>query len=282
MKYTSASTLTANSTLIEVVDHYIGTRSPNLARATTRHYSKCRKWLPKNEVLAKPASDVSVADIDAVLATLNDRPGAKLGVKRLLSAAISESIRHGVRQDNPVFFTRVVDRVAGHKRWPKDAPLKAMRKAKSSYLRMTIALMYFTAQRLSDVISLTPNHRSGDRLMVTQQKTGADVVIPIVPELDKLLKAAEALGLPYYIRSRSADTIRQAWHRERKPLGLEGYTLHGLRKTASCEAAEGGATEAELQALLGHRSAAAALIYRRQADQYQLAESAMYKRWKNG
>jgi integrase len=54
-------------------------------------------------------------------------------------------------------------------------------------------------------------------------------------------------------------------------------SFHGLRKTASAWLAEAGATDAEIDSILGHVDPKMTRLYRRQADQRITAKSAMGK-----
>lgn len=59
--------------------------------------------------------------------------------------------------------------------------------------------------------------------------------------------------------------------------GLEGTTLHGLRKTLRKLLAEQGATTRELMDVLGHDAIAHAELYSRAADQEAMARSGLDK-----
>lgn len=142
---------------------------------------------------------------------------------------------------------------------------------------LALRLMYATGQRLSDVERWTPEHLSGATLKFHQKKTGNLVQLTLPEEMTYVLgDLGRAPGQRYIQVPR--HKIYRTWNRVREELGMSDYTPHGLRKSASCEAAEGGATEAELQAMLGHKTPRAAMIYRQEADQGILAASAMSKR----
>ena len=67
------------------------------------------------------------------------------------------------------------------------------------------------------------------------------------------------------------------FRRELKRLGIRGLVFHGLRATAATRLAEAGATDRELMAILGHRSARMVTRYTRGADQKRLATAAITK-----
>jgi integrase len=57
------------------------------------------------------------------------------------------------------------------------------------------------------------------------------------------------------------DSVRQAFARARKSVGMEGFTFHDLRHTGQTLAASTGATIKDLMRRLGHASSAAANRY---------------------
>jgi len=59
-------------------------------------------------------------------------------------------------------------------------------------------------------------------------------------------------------------------------LGIEGYTMHGLRKNAGMELAEAGAEVMEIM-VLGHKTPKMAMYYCEQARQARMNENAVAK-----
>ena len=78
-------------------------------------------------------------------------------------------------------------------------------------------------------------------------------------------------------RPRSAEGLTNDWRRWTGRAGLEGTTLHGLRKTLGKLLAEEGATTRELMDALGHDAIAHAELYSREAAQETMAKSAFGK-----
>jgi integrase len=76
-----------------------------------------------------------------------------------------------------------------------------------------------------------------------------------------------SLGKPWAISSFS-DRFKE-WCKE---AGLPHCSAHGVRKAGAVLAAEGGATDAEMQALFGWKSQKQAARYRRKADNAKLAD----------
>lgn len=117
---------------------------------------------------------------------------------------------------------------------------------------------------------------------VVQQKTGAELWVPIAPELEAAMKACPARGLtligdangrPLKRAALSAlmrSAIRQA---ELPPRCVS----HGLRKAAMRRLAEHDATAKQIAAVSGHKTLKEIERYTNAADQKKLARAGMDK-----
>jgi integrase len=156
--------------------------------------------------------------------------------------------------------------------------------------RLAFELLLCTAQRRSDVVRMGPQHVRGDALHVRQDKTGAQLVIPIHADLQAALSAmrathpassSRAIRPLTFITSKSGrqfsgndfSTLFRTWC---DAAGLpRRCTAHGLRKAAARRLAERGATTHQIAAITGHRSLGEVQRYTRAADQARLAREAM-------
>jgi integrase len=64
-------------------------------------------------------------------------------------------------------------------------------------------------------------------------------------------------------------------------IGMDGYSVHGLRKNAAVTLAEVGCEPHEIMAITGHKTLAMITHYTKRANQKRLADRAMEK-WKAG
>jgi integrase len=147
-------------------------------------------------------------------------------------------------------------------------------------LRLAFDILLYTAQRVGDVVRM---HRSDIRngvITVVQQKTGAEVFVPLHPALGRSIKAAPASGI-YLVGDKNGRPITRRTLTvlisvATKAAGLPAECVaHGLRKAALRRLAEHGATSKEMQAISGHRSLAETERYTQQADQRRLARAAI-------
>ena len=118
-------------------------------------------------------------------------------------------------------------------------------------------------------------------LYVKQEKTGAELVIPIHPELAAVI-AATPSGHLTFLTTRFGRPFEGSgfshWFRGAcDQAGLPHCSPHGLRKAAARRLAEAGCTAHEIGAITGHASLAELVRYTRAADQRRLAEAAMAK-----
>ena len=135
-------------------------------------------------------------------------------------------------------------------------------------------------QRRSDIVHLGRQHIRDGMLQIRQKKTGAELAIPIHPELqvmisnttDRLTFLVNELGIAFTVGSFSN------WFRAACDMAnLHHCSAHGLRKAAARRLAEAGCTVHEIAAITGHASLREIVRYTRAADQRRLATAAMDK-----
>ena len=117
---------------------------------------------------------------------------------------------------------------------------------------------------------------------VIQQKTGAELYVPIAPELDAAMKACPAKGLSLIGDANGRPLKRDALsHLMRVAIREAGLpprcVSHGLRKAAMRRLAEEDATAKQIAAVSGHKTLKEVERYTKAADQKKLARAAMDK-----
>ncbi len=150
--------------------------------------------------------------------------------------------------------------------------------------RLAMALLAFTGQRRSDVIRLGPLHARAGRLSFTQKKNETRkpvaVEIPILPVLAKII-GASTCGTQTYLVSESGGPWANGSFGNRFRIwcmeaDLPHCSSHGLRKAASCAAAEGGATDQQMMAIFGWKTPAMAQRYTLKASRSKMADASMH------
>lgn len=205
-----------------------------------------------------------------------------LSVMRLLfEFAITDNC---VRTNPTAGVKPIRARVKGFTDWPDEA-IAAFEKRWPSGTRerLALCLLLYTGQRRGDMVRMGRQHRSGDNIRVTQNKTGVSLVIPmharLVAEInasackDQLTFLCTAFGRPF-----SAAGFGN-WFRDVvdavPDLKGSGLTAHGLRKAAARRLAEAGCSALQIAAITGHKTLKEVSRYTAAADQGRMARDAM-------
>ncbi len=164
-----------------------------------------------------------------------------------------------------------------------DAEAEAALRVLSEPLRRAVVLALHTAQRRGDLVRVTWTDIGPDSVRVRQQKTGAQLAVPLTRALRDELAAwradtrsttilARADGRPW-----TATDLSAALKREQARRGLPLRSIHGLRKLAAQRLAEAGCTTHEIAAVTGHRTLAMIQLYTAAAQQETLATAAVHR-----
>jgi len=209
-----------------------------------------------------------------------ERPAMANLTRAVMRRLMSLAVKRKLRLDNPFAAVEAYE-VGTHHTWT-DAELRKYEKrwALGTRQRLAYALLLYTDQRVGDVAKMRRADIEGGLIHVVQDKTGAELWVPIHPELDRAMKAYPAKGL---------TLIGDAHGRPIKAAGLSGVIRkaagkaglpkrcvpHGLRKALQRMLAEHGATDKEMQAMSGHTTLTETARYSKMADQKRLAVAAM-------
>jgi integrase len=197
-------------------------------------------------------------------------------LRRLFAYAIKKELR----TDNP--FSGIEPYKLGtHHTWT-EAEIAKYRIAWPIGTRERLAfdLLLYTGQRVGDVAAMRRSDLTSGVIHVTTQKTGAELDIPIHPDLLKSIKACPNQGLTLFGspngRPISAMALSALVARAVQAAGLPKECVpHGLRKSAMRRLAEHGSTSKEIASVSGLRSLKEIERYTDAADQAQLARSAV-------
>jgi integrase len=127
------------------------------------------------------------------------KPHTARNFLKALRGVIAVAMTAGLRTDDPTAGIRVRVRAsAGFKTWSEDAIAQfESRHPIASKARLAFGLLVYTAQRRGDVIHMGRQHVKDGFMRVVQQKTGAVLEIPIIPELREILAAQPADHLTF-------------------------------------------------------------------------------------
>lgn len=224
--------------------------------------------------------DLRARHVEEMMAELLPHRTAANMLRKRLAGLMKFAIRIGMTRENPVAAVRPLKvKGGGFHTWNDDeiATFES-RHPVGTIARLAFDLLIWTGQRGGDVRLLGPGHVRGKRLVVTQEKTGAVVSLPILPPLAASILATPTRGLvfllsehgkPYSVKgfgNKFRDWCDQA--------GLGHCSAHGLRKAAARRFAEAGCSNQQIKAWTGHTTDSEVARYTAAASQELLADAA--------
>lgn len=155
------------------------------------------------------------------------------------------------------------------KRWPRGTRERVM-----------FDLFLYTGLRRGDAAQVGKQHVKDGAISIDTEKTGMRVTIPIQPELQKTLDAGPTGPLAFIAapngQSLTKEYLGNLFREACRAAGVR-KSAHGLRKAAATNAANRGATVAELEALFGWAGGQMAALYTRSANREALSKGAAAK-----
>ena len=228
-----------------------------------------------------PATSVSVAWLDAILAQMSGTPAAANDLRKVLTGLMDHACRLGWRVDNPVKLTDRYRAGPGIHDWT-DAEIEQYRSHHKlgSMARLTMELALNTAARRCNVNKIERDHIKGGYITVAHVKDNNVATVPMLATTRAALDALPAAPIKYLVTTAFGKPFTDAGlgNRMRKwcnEAGLPHCSIHGLRKAISRKMAEAGATDAQGQAVTGHKKNDTFVYYRAGANRKALATEAL-------
>ena len=211
------------------------------------------------------------------------RPAMANLTRAILQKVYRVGLREGLCSANP-FLGIEAYKVGSHHSWT-EGELRQFeeRWPVGTRERLAYALLLHTAQRVGDVAKMRRHDIVDGELHVIQEKTGAELYLPVVPELEQAMRGYPARGMTLIGTETGAPltaaTLSLLMRKAIREAGLPGKCKsHGLRKSALRRLAEEGKTEKQIASVSGHRSLREIARYTAAADQRRLARDAMTKK----
>jgi integrase len=147
--------------------------------------------------------------------------------------------------------------------------------------RLAFGVLLYTGLRRGDAVRAGPAMVTGGLLTIKTEKTGRELVLPILAPLRQSLEAGPVGRETWIAGERGGPLTKESfgtWFKSAcKGAGLAHCSAHGLRKAGATRAANGGATVAQLEAIFGWDGGGMASLYTKKADRERLAREAMSK-----
>jgi len=247
---------------------------------------RARRWIIERFCREHGDKRVALLQREHIVKMMAERakqPGKANNLRKMLRAMMKHAIDIGLRNDDPTRDIRAIRvKSDGHHSWTDDeiAQFEGHHPI-GSRARLALALLLYTGQRRGDVVRMGAQHVRNGVLYVRQEKTRAELVIPVHPDLAAIIGATPSghltflttrYGGPFHV------TAFSNWFRQEcDKAELSHCSAHGLRKAAARRLAEAGCTEHEIRAITGHASLVQLVRYTKAVDQRRLAAAAMAK-----
>jgi hypothetical protein len=240
---------------------------------------------------AGPVASLDIDAIECMFAALAATPG-KANEWRAAMRDLFKFARRKLIATNPAADLEKMapKRPDGHHTWtPSEVEVFRRRYEVGTKARLALELHWELALRRSDAIRLGPGHVRDGVLTYTQHKMRErhpmEVVVDMPPALVEIIAKTLPTGLKTWLVDGTGKPFKEDtyshWFRDMvKAAGLPPgiCTPHGLRKRASADFAEAGATSKEIGAVNGHTTLKEIERYTEKANRTRLAAQAMAKR----
>jgi integrase len=267
----------AGSFAAMVATYYESVEFVNLKPSSRRAYRSALDPL-KRDHGHRSANDMPREKILKIIEEIGTRaPGMANFTQSVLHKVFAVAVERGVIKTSPLTKRMVAYKGGTRHSWTDEELVQFEdRWPVGSRERLVFALLFYTGQRGGDVVRMSRRDIVNGHVKVKQDKTGAELNIPIHPDLAAVIKATPSKGLTLIgdengrpiKRPRLTALMREAT----KAAGLPNRCVpHGLRKAVLRVMAEKGASARQLASVSGHKTTKELDRYTAAADQPTLA-----------
>jgi integrase len=230
---------------------------------------------------SKPIKLLKRSHISDIIGAKADTPEAANNLLKVLRVLLDYAVGQDMIDSNPAAGVKKYrSHGEGFHIWSEDEIARfEQRHEFGSRARLALALLLYTAQRRGDVVRMGWQHVTGDAVAVRQEKTDSPLLVPLHPELLRVLASVPRTNLTFLMTEKGAPFTSAGfgnWFRDRcNEAGLPQCAAHGLRKAATVRLANAGCSNEQIKAITGHRSDSALAPYKRGADQRRLSRQAL-------
>jgi integrase len=229
----------------------------------------------------RQVGSVTVTWLENVFGQMADTPAAANELRKVLAGLFDCACRMQWRTDNPVRLTEKFSEGERHHTWT-EAEIARYREIHplGTMARFVLELALNTAGRICNVAALTRDDIRDGRIIVDHAKGGNEASVPMLATTKAALDALPAAPIKALVTTAAgkAFTVKGLGNRVRKwcdTAGLPHCSLHGLRYATARRVAESGGTDAEGQAVTGHKKPGTFAGYRAKASRPRLADRAL-------
>lgn len=266
-----------------IADYRKSPRYKRLKSRTALDYDKYLDFFKERMGDANPAN-MQRKDVIRLRDANADKPYFANYSIRVLRVLMEHCVDIGWRDTNPARGVPEIktDKVA-REPWPREL-LEAFRMAcpLGTRERLVMELCVCTGQRIGDVLEMRWSDIENGALVIKQNKTGKELWVPILPELQAALDVAKRDSVFLVTNARGTNRwsyrgASQAVRNVREKIGALDYDIHSWRYNAACELLEAGC-EDDLIASVTGQSPAMVLHYTKKVRQRLRATQAQNMR----
>lgn len=268
-------------TIAALITLYYGTPAfTGLAASSKKTYRSTLERF-KEAHGSKRVASLERRHIKAIIGAMASKPAAANKLLDKLKLLMSLAVDEGWRKDDPTLGVRgFSQKTEGFHTWSEEEiEIYERRHPVGSTARLALALMLYTGQRRSDAVKMGMQHLDGSRIKVTQQKTGAQLSIPVHPDLEEILSVVPRDRFTFIVTERGRPFSAAGFGNKMRDwcdqAGLTHCSAHGLRKAAARRLAEAGCTNQQIKAITGHTTDSEVARYTAAANQQILADQAI-------
>lgn len=230
-----------------------------------------------------PIAEVIRADIRRLIDRMADTPGAANLFLGTCSSLFKWAVDREYLQTSPTKGIKPLP-MGEHDPWP-DELLEAALASDNPEIRLLVHLLYYTAQRVGDVVAMRWSDIRDGRIEIVQQKTGKDISIPIHKVLAAALERHPKRAITIAVNPNTGRPYTQAVVLEMlKAFAAErGHKVvtHGLRKNAVNALLEHECSISETASISG-QSLTMVEHYAKKRNQRKLSSAAILRWESNG
>tara|TARA_R110002074_G_scaffold262994_1_gene435091 strand:+ start:8663 stop:9760 length:1098 start_codon:yes stop_codon:yes gene_type:complete len=230
----------------------------------------------------KRVAALTYEHVDAILAAKAGTPTAANKLRKKLKQLMTFAVAIDMIVKDPMTQTKPFKvRSGGYHTWTEEEIAQYQQRHElGTKARLALELLLWTGQRLGDAILMGRQQIQRGRIRVIQEKTGADLWIPVAPQLVKAITAMSVHNhLNYIVTEYGAPFTRKGfgnWFRDQcDAAGLPQCSAHGLRKAMARRLAELNLSHELIKSITGHKTDAEVSRYTADANQQALADTAM-------
>lgn len=228
-----------------------------------------------------PVPAITAAMLEKVLGRMKDTPAEANTLRKVISGLMSHAVLAGMISENPVPYTTRYKEGPGIPDWSEaEITQYRARHPYGSMGRLAMELALNVAGRRCEVRLIERANLVNGRITVQHEKGNERTTVRVSRELQSAIDALPAAPIRYLVvtafgKPFSAAGLGNKMRQWCDEAGLQGRSMHGLKKAQSRRLAESGATDAQGRAVTGHKKDATFAYYAAAASRELLADDAM-------